>query len=427
MKLDNLKSNIRQAVRIPQLFVEWYFLKRAIHYKKVSHVKSILIATPDPNYLIGSKGDEAMIIGVVTAISDLYKNCNVGILTNLETLPKSLSTLKINIEQQWSNPWSLKALINIVLRYDGLIIVGADVMDGHYVPLSAARLWTLADVGASLGKQTAVLGFSFNQHPSLWLLPFLNKISSKLTIFARDAVSQDRFNSFSRAQAELVADAAFLLKPNTESDVVKKIAIWCETQRSQGKIVSGFNIHPMLLKNPSSQQLAEIIDCSVKALAGAMGKRPVSFVMISHDYRGPGMGDCEILAEITNRLQSLGFENVLYFNDQLHASELKALAGIMDIVITGRMHLSIAALGQGTPVAAITYQGKFHGLFQHFGLSDKYLISPEEIKYSDVFERWIISALDSQKDLKRQVAETLPSVKKLAYKNLSPFTGQHIL
>lgn len=418
--LKTLRANLRNALRLPLLFHEWQNQEGGV-ITADNGLNSVLIATPDPRFLISSKGDEAMITGVIESIRAQWPQCRVAMLGDLSKLPDSLADSGVELEPRWSTPWSLAYLRQIIARYDGLIIVGADVMDGHYSPISAARLWVIGDVAARLGKRSIVLGFSFNSKPSVWLKPFLSRLSPSLRIFSRDAVSQQRFNAFCKAgRADLVADSAFLLKPRPDSAVVEKIADWGREQRAQGRILCGFNIHPMLIKNASAAQIDQLVASSAAAISQVLAKRPVSFVFISHDYRGPGVGDCETLSVIAEKLALLGAGRILTFREHLHAAELKALAGLMDLIITGRMHLSIAALGQGTPVAAITYQGKFHGLFQHFGLDEQFLISPDEIQNDVAFAAWMMNALDQHQALADQVRSRLPQVHRLAEKNLAP-------
>jgi hypothetical protein len=50
-------------------------------------------------------------------------------------------------------------------RPDALVLVGADVMDGHYGPLFTARRLLAADLIAREGVPTVITGFSFNSHP----------------------------------------------------------------------------------------------------------------------------------------------------------------------------------------------------------------------------------------------------------------------
>ena len=418
--LNMLRASVRNMLRLPMLLHEWQNQPLA-ESSPNSVLSSVLIATPDPRFLINSKGDEAMITGVTENILAKYPDCKVSILSDLTELPVSLVNLGVTLEPRWSTPWSLTYLTQVISRYDSLVIVGADIMDGHYSPISAARLWVIGDIAARLGKRAMVLGFSFNSQPSNWLKPFIKRLSPALRIYSRDAVSQQRFNNFCNApRADLVADSAFLLKPRPNSTVVERIDQWCRKQRSQDKIICGFNIHPMLIKNASMEQINHLVVSSAEAISQVLAKRPVSFVLISHDYRGPKVGDCEMLSSIAEKLNRLNADRILTFQEHLHAAELKALAGLMDLVITGRMHLSIAALGQGTPVAAITYQGKFHGLFQHFGLNEQLLISPDEILNDSAFADWMINALDQHQALATQVRNRLPQVRLLAEKNLAP-------
>lgn len=416
---DRLRKNLRNILRLPLLFLEWR-MQSISKLPSNDNLSSVLIATPDPRFLVNSKGDEAMITGVTENILAQYPDCQVAILGDLTQLPESLVLLGVTLEPKWSTPWSLAYLTQVISQYDSLVIVGADIMDGHYSPISAARLWVIGDIAARLGKRAVVLGFSFNSQPSDWLKPFVKRLSPSLRIYSRDAVSQQRFNSFCNSErADLVADSAFLLKPRSTSAVVERIAKWCKTQRSQCRIICGFNIHPMLIKNATTEQIDHLVASSAKAISQVLANRPVSFVFISHDYRGPKVGDCEMLSSIAEKLTSLNSDRILTFQEHLHAAELKALAGLMDLVITGRMHLSIAALGQGTPVAAITYQGKFHGLFQHFALDEELLISPDDIQNDSTFAAWMITALDQHQPLADQVRSRLPKVHQLAEKNLS--------
>ncbi|GGA33097.1 hypothetical protein [Okeania sp. KiyG1] len=80
------------------------------------------------------------------------------------------------------------------------------------------------------------------------------------------------------------------------------------------------------------------------------------------------------------------------------------------------MHLGIACLEQGTPIACITYQGKFEDLYQHFNLEPLFIepkklfvLNQDElvelvhklIAQKQSFHEKIISKLDSVKELYR--------------------------
>ena len=81
------------------------------------------------------------------------------------------------------------------------------------------------------------------------------------------------------------------------------------------------------------------------------------------------------------------------------------------------MHLAIAALGMEVPVMAATYQGKFEGLFQHFGINGEFLLSPQEF-LSDVVEDKFSYFLTQIPKLKAQISATLPKVLTLSYQNI---------
>lgn len=415
------RRGLRELIRLPLLRFErkWVISNQCSKNSAQSMADSVLLLSPDPSFLVGSKGDEAMTVGISAALFARGVK-KVGIVTNLPSLPDSLAEIRITREGPWSLPWSLARIAQILTRYSGVVVIGADVMDGHYSPLSAARLWTVADLASRMGLRACVAGFSFNEEPSLRLLPILNSLSASVKIFSRDAVSQGRFNRFvsGSLRPELVADAAFLLKPR-ENGAVRNIAKWALERRAAGSMVVGFNIHPLLFKNSTADQRSGLVEVAIKSFRAVMSRRSISVVMIPHDYRGVGVGDVEILRDIYVGLNEYG-ERIMFPEQEFHASELKAIAGSMDLVITGRMHLAIASLGMGTPVAAMTYQGKFQGLFQHFGLSDEFLISPAQLAGEGALSAFVIRAIDAQQQLKAQVEHKLPEVLALAQKNVAP-------
>lgn len=88
-----------------------------------------------------------------------------------------------------------------------------------------------------------------------------------------------------------------------------------------------------------------------------------------------------------------------------------------DGVITGRMHLAIAALGGGVPVMALAYQAKFAGLMQWFHLPDWLLLDP--VKVSDEAVLWpsVQRFVAERAALRDTVLARLPDVKRAAHAN----------
>ena len=82
------------------------------------------------------------------------------------------------------------------------------------------------------------------------------------------------------------------------------------------------------------------------------------------------------------------------------------------------MHLAIAALGMNVPVMAATYQGKFEGLFHHFCLDDKYLLTPDRFLSQEMVSIFNMFIADLP-ILSHQVAEKMPEVLEKSKLNLA--------
>ncbi|MGX2039516.1 polysaccharide pyruvyl transferase family protein [Methylocaldum sp. MU1018] len=427
LALKNIRSQMRESVRVPLLYREWRQerkrLERTPSARQNHDIRSILIAPADVISLTGSKGDEAMIAALVEGVRRHIPDCRFGIFSVDEEDAHSCSEPGVRSEAVWANPWSLRKLTDTVARYDAVALVGGDIMDGYYNAITSLRMWVLADLAARMGKPTVILGFSFNASPSPKLAKCLNALDPAVNICVRDAFSLERFNRFSKATGRLVADSAFLLRPRTDGPEAARVRAWAEQQRAQGKMVCGFNLHPMLVKNGDPTRIGALVDSAVATLSDLGARRPVSFLLIPHDFRGGTLGDGAMLSPIYERVRPVLGDRVIYPSNPLHAAELKALAGSADLTVTGRMHLAVGSLSQGVPVAAITYQDKFQGLFRHFGLPESLMLPPDRTRDPAAFARMVETAIDRRRELAEQVAAKLPEVVRLAEINLSPFLG----
>lgn len=425
--LRHIRSRMRESVRVPLLYREWHQARKQLQLvparRKAPNIRSVLIAPADVISLTGSKGDEAMIAALVERVRRDIPDCRFGIFSVDEDSAHSCSEPGVRSEAVWANPWSLAKLTDTVARYDAVALVGGDIMDGYYNAITSLRMWVLADLAARMGKPTVILGFSFNTRPSPKLLECLNALDPAVNIFVRDALSLERFNRFSKATGHLVADSAFLLQPRTDGTEVIRVRTWADGQRTQGRTVCGFNLHPMLVKNGDPGKIRELADVAVAVLSDLDARRPLSFLLIPHDFRSGALGDDAVLAPVYERIRAAVGDRVIYPSAPIHAAELKAFAGCADVIVTGRMHLAVGALSQGVPVAAITYQDKFQGLFRHFGLPESLMLPPERILDPAEFTRMIETVLDRRTELAKQVAAKLPEVIRLAEANLSPLLG----
>lgn len=378
----------------------------------------LVIVPSDPWTLTGAKGDEAMIQAVVSQLKAVTPGLKVAIITGSEVASQAARQLGYEPLQVWRQ--KLETILSAIesFKADGLAVLGADCMDGYYSADTTLCLVAIADMASRLGMRTTVLGFSFNEQPATRLATAFNDIDERVSINVRDEISLQRFNRFCSKKARLVTDSAFMLQPITDSAPVQELAAWASAQKSKGRSVLGFNVHPMLIKNPASEQLQALTDNVCKALTTFLQEADVAIALISHDYRGSS-GDDTCLKPLYARL-SPSFSDRLYYRDwPVSAAELKGMAGLLDGVVTGRMHLAIASLGMGTPVAALTYQDKFQGLMKHLNLPQDLLLPPEKLSDPAPLTALLRTFLVDLHEHRNTVAGRLSDIRSMSALNVS--------
>lgn len=415
---DRLRR-IRANQRFRELEKAWRSLQRDLgaNALAVGKPKRFVVMPSDPWTLVGAKGDEAMIQSVVMQLKAVSPDLEVGILTATPVATDAARALGYLALEVWDG--GIAAMSQAVRDFnaDSMAVLGADCMDGYYNPMTTLTMLAVADLAARSGVRVSLLGFSFNDKPDQRLKAVFDGLSERVAINVRDDISFERFQSFSRARAQLVADSAFKLLPTLESAVVHNLAQWVRQQHAHGRNVIGFNAHPMLLGEPGEAELKQLIDQIAQSLEQFMASHDAGVAFISHDYRG-AIGDDVCLAPLFSRL-STKFPGRLYYDEtRCSAAELKAVAGTVDGVVTGRMHLAIAALGMGVPIAALTYQDKFQGLMRHFELPQALLLAPEKLRSPDILAKLLGTFYVEMATHREQVANKLAGVKRLSESNV---------
>lgn len=380
--------------------------------------RKLVIVPSDPWTLIGAKGDEAMIQSVVTQLRDKNPEVAVGVITASEMGSDAARQLGYEPIPVWNQ--TLPEVIEAIRAFkaDSLAVLGADCMDGYYSSDTTLRLLSLADVATRYGIRSTILGFSFNNAPDPRLANAFNLLSDRVSVNVRDEISLARLNAFCKAKTQLVTDSAFMLQPISDSSVVMDVERWAAKHRSEGRTLIGFNAHPMLIKNPTQEQLNSLFDTVASALTKFMKRDDVAVALISHDYRGAS-GDDTCLKYIAHKLASSFGDRLYYREVRCSAAELKGIAGVMDGIVTGRMHLAIASLGMGVPVAALTYQDKFQGLMRHFSLPDDLLLAPEKLLNDEPLVSLLERFTQNLEQLNEKVSYFLPQVKANSAKNVA--------
>lgn len=377
---------------------------------------SALFLPPDDP---GSLGDEAMLAAGMKYLANqgIKRIGIIGIKSNPDWKNLELVTDTIDLRGHFAGGGKDRfRFVHLVSSYDRFYCVGADVMDGFYSETRTLHFLNLVALAAKTGADTTILGFSFNEHPSLAAIQALANLPSNVRICCRDPISHKRLTQHLQRPVDLVADAAFLLHPAENSELVLRVSKWIGEQQLAGRVVIGINansIHRQSLPEFGFDALIRLYSNTLTELFSANQK--FSFLMIPHDFRGQE-SDVSLAQAI---LEALSLEMKLYclqVPTPCSAAEVKSICADLDVVFTGRMHLAIACLGQGVPVAGITYQGKFEGLFNHFELQGM-TIAPEEAFQPGVLTSFLLNLIARREQVRQQIQSNLAEVQTLSSSN----------
>ncbi len=368
----------------------------------------LLLPAADP----GGLGDDAMVHGAMVGVERVLGDAALAVgayhgegAGEFERRPSR--------EHFWHDWRSVNTATPTFVRYSDFMVLGADVIDGLYSFTDAIRRLRYARLAANLGLRTRLLGFSFNASPHPAVVRELAQDMTGITFCLRDPISLERFGQLCDAETRLVADVAFLVEPSGPSERTAAVKEFTDAQRQAGRRVVGLNIHPLFDMTHGSGAVA-----SLARSLGELVRRQTdcAFVLIPHDYR-PKFDDRVALRKIQEAAAAP--DRVLLVSEPLFASQIKEICGYLDGVFTGRMHLAIAALGQGVPIAGIVYQGKFEGLLEHFELPQGLTIDPKRAADPDTVVAFFAQWLARIETLQTRVRERSPSVRQLALDNFA--------
>ena len=387
--------------------------------------KQLAIIPCDPWSVGGSRGDEAMMTAIILKYRKDHPAAPITIISEGDEGSKYISKLPypgITPLPVWNGNTPVKTIYEAVmkLRPSDVVLLGADCMDGYYSPFISLTLLALHDLFSRTDEiKSHLTGFSFNRHPYRPLRKAFNSITPSARLYLRDAVSLERFKKFAKADAELTADAAFMLEADYGFDGYEKLKEWITTRRAAGtRHIIGFNFHPMLRRYDNTEEIQNDACSLARNIAAIMQRNgAIDFVLVPHDDRCR-YTDNIMLKTIADSLIQAGFGSRTYYSPEVYrAAQIKALCSLLDGLASSRMHLAVAALGEGKSVLAAEYQGKFEGLFRHFNLPAEYLLTPDEF-IGDAFAGRFEKYMAHLPELTRQVEKEREKVIRLSEKNL---------
>lgn len=311
---------------------------------------------------------------------------------------------------------SLLATGRGVLACTHVAYIGADVLDGVYSAQSSLKRLKVLQVAQKLGRKVRVMGSSWSETPAQEVIDFLIS-NPKIEVLARDPISRGRMEKDLKRDIRLVADLGFLMKAEAKSVASQRAVEWAKNQKADGATILGVNLSGHTVRTLADRSVTPFSNLISRWLDADASRR---LLFIPHDVRPGFGGDLTVLETLASELAPR-YANRMHVPDgTLDAWDAKAIAGAVDLVLTGRMHLAIAALGQGTPPVSVVYQGKFEGLMAHFGL-EGLTVAPETIDKDQVADECLSAATACAPALKDQINGALPKVAALSLQNFEGF------
>lgn len=304
-----------------------------------------------------------------------------------------------------------RALIARLSQYSHLFFIGADVIDGAYAPASVTRRLSLLADFACAGGSARVLGASYNDHPEPRTRAALAALPEAVTICARDPVSLERLRAVRPGGLRQVADLAFLVEPRPEHPDAQAATAFIAHQRAEGRRIVAMNANYL--------QVAKVpaLRAALRSIAEGLLAKGVALLLVPHDRRSAEPDAHHLRTAIEGLPEEAIARTHLIDSDSPGA--VKATLGQVDLLFTGRLHAQILAMGSGTPVFGLAYQGKFEGLLALFELPPTELLATPEDAAADpaLLVARLEALLHKSRTLRTAIEQRLPAVRALSEAN----------
>ena len=297
--------------------------------------------------------------------------------------------------------------------YDEAYLIGADVIDGSYNPISVRGRVSILQHMSDLGKKAFLLGSSFSKTPNSEITKLLKNLPSDVILSARDPVSRERMETVLERPVRQTADLAFLVKPTPNHPDAANILTWINKCNGVGRKVLALNANYLHLKK------CETLVDNVSFILQGLIEKGYSIVLVPHDVRFRNQDEI-VLKEAVQKLPVSMREQTVFLPPHSPGA-IKAVLAQVNMIVTGRMHAAILAMGTGTPAFCFAYQDKFEGLFSLFDLQEFVLLSsPEELgKNTMVVLNNILDAAENHDMYRSKIKNRLLEVIKLAESNFA--------
>ncbi len=333
--------------------------------KDAAALRTVII----PSDGVGSKGDEAMLRGALNFLEGME---DIEVWNPREECWKEWLVDRNQDFKERIVP--LEKLADAITEPCHLFVIGADIMDGLFgVENTMARLNAIRK-NINLGGSAEVFSCSFREDAQQDIIEKIINLGDRVRFYIRDRQSLEAFQTQTGRQGVYFPDLAFQCE-SAESDRTREVLGTLSRMKADGRITVGINLCEHSFRGFYKQAtdknrklyVQTMIDSVLQKLPNAV------LVLIPHDIREweDNLSDDRYIQMAYHYLKAQGnAECAICVEGYCTEAELLTILSEVDIVISGRMHLTIAGIRRGSvPVAFFGESGslrntsKFRGLF----------------------------------------------------------------
>jgi colanic acid/amylovoran biosynthesis protein len=348
----------------------------------------------------GSLGDQAVLCGIAEISQSLgYERPVQVMLANWRSLSCPLAQDRINLPDRIER---VSEVLDFAWKFKNcsqFMILGTDVIDGTYSSASVANLVDIVNLAARLGLAPHICAFNFSASPHPRAVERLSTLDARVRCTCRDAISLARFEAAVGRPAYLVTDPAFLMLPRLAAAGAGAASAWLGERRTAGDALIAVNANGLATANVSAA-----LEAYASELSAVLERAPVSLLLLPHDDRGDH-SDLPPLRALEVLLAARFPGRICLAQPPLDAWDVKYLAGECDLVVSGRLHLAIAALSQGVPAIGFEYHDKFRGIFAQLGV-EELLLAQSDLLIAGRLSALILRAVSTAERLRETLRST---------------------
>jgi polysaccharide pyruvyl transferase WcaK-like protein len=208
----------------------------------------------------------------------------------------------------------------------------------------------------------------------------------------RDSLARDVLQPLTGTRIRVVPDPAFILKPSARSVALKvlkdagvpldrplvgvALRRWFHT--NSNLIPHAYATKVGLARHRGSAKMSEFNALTATVLNDLVSQADAHVVFMP-TYNVRDQNDVAVCETVAAQMPSGSYTMLELDDPKLY----KAVAGLLSVMLCGRMHPAILAAGQGVPVVGLSYNQKFYGTFSLLGQGARCISMTEFVENTD--------------------------------------------